>query len=217
MNISDIEISKLYVSHMNVRKTLRGIKDETSISDLANDIVMNGLINPITVLYNNTNNKYEIIAGQRRFLAMKKLNKDAITCNILQVDPHKAEQISLVENIQRNPMTTCDKVKAFAKLYEANNKNVDSLLSKINVSNITIQKYLKLRDLPEEVLNLLDMKSEICDKISIDVALELTKLQNNKSNILELLSSLNDLTNGQKLELLKLLNNKDGDKDGDKD
>ena len=114
MNISDIEISKLYVSHMNVRKTLRGIKDETSISDLANDIVMNGLINPITVLYNNTNNKYEIIAGQRRFLAMKKLNKDAITCNILHVDPHKAEQISLVENIQRNPMTTCDKVKAFA-------------------------------------------------------------------------------------------------------
>ena len=208
MNILDIEINKLFISPTNVRKMLNGVKDETNILDLAKDINTNGLINPITVLFNKSNNTYEIIAGQRRFLAMKKLNREKITCNILEIDTTKAHQISLVENMQRNPMTSCDKVKAFAKLYETSDKNMDNLSSKVNISNATIQKYLKLRDLPEEVLQLLDMKSEISDKISIDIALELVKSQNNNSsNILELLEKLNDLTNSQKMEVLKLVNN----------
>jgi len=216
MNIVDIEINKLFISSTNVRKMLNGVKDETNISDLAKDINTNGLINPITVLFNKNSNTYEIIAGQRRFLAMKKLNKEKITCNILEVDTSKAHQISLVENMQRNPMTSCDKVKAFAKLYEASDKNMENLSSKVNISNVTIQKYLKLRDLPEEVLHLLDMKSEISDKISIDIALELVKSQNtNSSNVLELLAKLNDLTSGQKLEVLKLINNGEDGEDGE--
>ena len=79
MDIENIEITKLYVSNINVRKTLTCEEDETGISDLANDINTNGLINPITVRLNN--DKYEIIAGQRRYLAMKQLNR-ANTCRI---------------------------------------------------------------------------------------------------------------------------------------
>jgi ParB family chromosome partitioning protein len=73
MNYLDIDIDELYVSDINVRKTLESEEDETGISDLANDIKQNGLINPITVRLDN-NNKYEIIAGQRRFLAIKLLS-----------------------------------------------------------------------------------------------------------------------------------------------
>ena len=95
MEVANIEILKLYVSNINVRKTLTSEEDETGITDLANDISTNGLINPITVRLNN--DKYEIIAGQRRYLAMKQLNKTHIPCNILNIDTQKAEEISLVE------------------------------------------------------------------------------------------------------------------------
>jgi ParB family chromosome partitioning protein len=90
MEVANIEITKLYVSNINVRKTLTSEEDETGITDLANDINTNGLINPITIRLNN--NKYEIIAGQRRYLAMKQLNKTYIPCNILNIDTQKAEE-----------------------------------------------------------------------------------------------------------------------------
>jgi len=84
MEIINIEISKLYVSDVNVRKTLTSEEDETGIIDLANDIDVNGLINPITV--RQIGDKYEIIAGQRRFLAIRYLNKTHIPCNVLNID-----------------------------------------------------------------------------------------------------------------------------------
>jgi ParB/RepB/Spo0J family partition protein len=198
MEVANIEITKLYVSNINVRKTLTSEEDETGITDLANDINTNGLINPITVRLNN--NKYEIIAGQRRYLAMKQLNKTYIPCNILNIDTQKAEEISLVENVQRNQMTTCDKVRSYSKLYDVYNGDIDKVISKIHISKQTIQKYLKMKNLPEEVLNLLDTNSE--NKISIDVAIEITKLSNN-INILEVLNKITTLTNGQKVDAIK--------------
>lgn len=198
MDICEIDIDKLFVSNVNVRKTLTSEEDETGISDLANDINTNSLINPITVRLNG--DKYEIIAGQRRYLAMKQLNKTHIPCNVLNVGSQKAEEISLVENVQRNQMTTCDKVRSYSKLYDVYNKDIDKVISAIHISKQTIQKYLKMRDLPEEVLNLLDTNSE--NKISIDVAIELTKLSADV-NTLDVLNKLTSLTNGQKIDAIK--------------
>lgn len=198
MDICEIAIDKLFVSNVNVRKTLTSEEDETGISDLANDINTNSLINPITARLNG--DKYEIIAGQRRYLAMKQLNKTHIPCNVLNIDTQKAEEISLVENVQRNQMTTCDKVRSYSKLYDVYNKDIDKVISAIHISKQTIQKYLKMRDLPEEVLNLLDTNSE--NKISIDVAVELTKLSADV-NTLDVLNKLTSLTNGQKIDAIK--------------
>jgi ParB/RepB/Spo0J family partition protein len=198
MNVCEIAIDKLFVSNVNVRKTLTSEEDETGIYDLANDININSLINPITVRLNG--DKYEIIAGQRRFLAMKQLNKTHIPCNVLTIDTQKAEEISLVENVQRNQMTTCDKVRSYSKLYDVYNKDIDKVISAIHISKQTIQKYLKLKELPEEVLNLLDTNSE--NKISIDVAIELTKLSTNV-NTVDVLNKLTSLTNGQKIDAIK--------------
>ena len=102
MIVKSIEIAKLYISELNVRKTSSSINDESNIEDLANDIKSNGLINPITVNYNINKDNYEIIAGSRRYKAMLRLNELTIPCNIINVDTHKAEEISLVENINRN-------------------------------------------------------------------------------------------------------------------
>ena len=199
MNIENIDISKLYLSDINVRKTLTSEdEDETLITDLANDINRNGLINPITVRLNN--NKYEIIAGQRRYLAMKQLNKSHISCNILNIDTQKAEEISLVENIQRNQMSTCDKVRAYSKLYDVYNGDIDKVISAIHISKNTFQKYLKMRKLTEETLQLLDTNNE--NKISIDTAIELAKLPNN-IDASEVLNKIITLTNVQKIDVIK--------------
>jgi ParB family chromosome partitioning protein len=112
MNIDNIVVDKLYVSDINVRKT-----NVNEITELANSIDINGLINPITVRKDG-DDKYEIIAGQRRYLACKMLKKNNISCNILDVNSQKAEELSLVENVQRNPMTNSDKVKIYSKTME---------------------------------------------------------------------------------------------------
>lgn len=205
MEVSNIEINKLYVSDFNVRKTLISEEDETGIVDLANDINTNGLINPITVRLQS--DKYEIIAGQRRYLAMKHLNKSHIPCNILNINNQKAEEISLVENVQRNQMTTYDKVCSYSKLYDVYNKDIDKVISAIHISKPTINKYLKLRDLPGNILNLLDTTGE--NKITIDVAIELTKLPKN-INLLEFLNRINTLTNVQKVNAIKKFNDNGG-------
>ena len=220
MEIINVEISQLYISNINVRKTLTGKDDETNITDLSNDINVNGLINPITVRFNPLSGqadkgvssnilllnegKYEIIAGQRRYLAMKQLNKTHIPCHILKINDQKAEEISLIENVQRNQMTTCDKIKAYARLYDVYKGDIDKVMNAIHVSRPTIMKYLKLRKLPDNIIKLLDTTGK--NKLSIDVVLELTKLPENVDKT-AVLAKIQSLSNIQKLEALKHFKN----------
>lgn len=198
MEVREIPVDSLDVSQLNVRKTLTSEEDETGISDLANDIRTNGLINPITVRRNGL--RYEVIAGQRRYLACKMLNKRAIPCNIVDVTTQKAEEISLVENVQRNPMTTVDKVKTYARLYEVYGKDLDRVVHAVNVSRLTLSKYIKLSSLPEAVLKLLDTSGD--QKITIEVAVELTKLSAAVDK-LKLLQNISSLTTTQKIRAIR--------------
>ena len=206
MIVKSIEIAKLYISELNVRKTASSVKDESNIEDLANDIKSNGLINPITVTYNINKDSYEIIAGSRRYKAMLLLNALTIPCNIIDVECHKAEEISLVENINRNQMTTYDKVKAFAKLSEVCEDNIDTICKKVNISKTTIQKYLKIKDLPEELLKLLDNKTSEYKKISVDLAIQLVNYKNlpdNKLDVIETFNLIEDATKSEKIATLE--------------
>jgi len=198
MEVKELNINSLYVSELNVRKILTSDEDETGISDLANDIRSNGLINPITVRKNG--DKYEIIAGQRRYLACEMLKRPTIPCSIVDVSTQKAEEMSLVENVQRNPMTNSDKIKTYTKLYNVYDKNIDKVINAVNISKITLNKYIKLSTLPEEVIRLLDLNGE--EKITIEVAVELTKLPEGV-NKLELIKNIQTLTSVQKISAIK--------------
>jgi ParB/RepB/Spo0J family partition protein len=203
MEVREIELGLLRVSNLNVRKILTSEEDETGIYDLANDIRSNGLINPITVRKNvvpGEKEEYEIIAGQRRFLACKILNRPTIPCSIVSVTEQKAEELSLVENVQRNPMTNSDKIKTYNKLYNVYNKDIDKVLGAVNISKATLNKYIKLGSLPTDVIELLDKTGD--DKLTIDVAVELTKVPGNVDK-LELIENLQTLSTAQKMSTIK--------------
>jgi ParB/RepB/Spo0J family partition protein len=116
-NIKNIAIDDLILED-NIRKSF----DEETITSLANSIEKQGLLQPILVAPSG-NGKYLVIAGQRRYLAVKKLNGNYIPCHIVKTNDKKLLQ--LVENLQRENLSLFDKAKAiYEKLCEIYNESV---------------------------------------------------------------------------------------------
>jgi ParB family chromosome partitioning protein len=173
MKITNISIDSLVVSPLNVRQELG-----ESLSLLANSIREKGLLHPLTVRLLPSEKffekKYEIIAGQRRFLAMQKMGESLIPCNIVNVDDQEAEEISLLENAHRLKMTTSDKTRAYSRIYNFYDGSLSRTAEAMSVSPSTITRYISISRLPDDILNLLDQKDE--SKITIEFATELAKL-----------------------------------------
>lgn len=201
MNIKEININDLIISPLNVRKNLKD-----NIEDLSNNIKQHGLLNPLTVVLNKSQNKYEIIAGQRRYLAIKKLNKQSISCNIVDKKENECIFISIIENLQRNSMTLSNKVRMYQKLYNNFNYSSDTLSEKINVSKETINTYLKLSSLSDEILDRLDRPKNSTEKISLEFASYIVTLPITDDNeLLEIIKIFDDTNSKEKTEMMRLL------------
>jgi len=198
MNIDNINIDKLVISDINVRKT-----QINEITELSNSIDINGLINPITVRKIN-DDKYEIIAGQRRYLAMKELHKHTIPCNIIIANDEKAEEMSLIENLQKNNLSNCDKVKSFSKLYDNYANDYEKIKSLVKVSKATIKKYLRIKDLPIEVLEKLDANDKT--KINVPTAIELLPMVDKDIDLIDVIDKLASLKSKNKIAAIKKFN-----------
>ena len=168
----DIPIHKIRVSAQNVRKVKDTPEDETTISDLAADICRNGMLNPITVRKTDESH-YEVIAGQRRFLACQRLGAENISCSIVCVDDNAAVELSLVENLQRTDMTAKDKTAALAALYERLG-SIDAVSNTVHMSAATVKKYVEISKLDADFLELVDKRGD--ERISLEVANRLSKL-----------------------------------------
>lgn len=206
MNIRNIPYTYLFVSSLNVRKNVEAVNDDdTCINDLAKDIEKRGLLNPLTVR-EKCYDRYEVIAGQRRLLAiMKMIERDAkfprgIPCNVVDVDDDSAEEISMIENIQRNQMTAKDKVHIFAKLYKRYGNDIRKLSAVVNMSETTLKRYIQINDLPEEILDKMDGKDDT--RLTLNVAASLAKLPSNIPAS-EFYDRISTLSNTQKVEATK--------------
>ena len=203
MNIQNININNLEISSLNVRE----LYDDNSLTELENNIKEHGLLNPLTVKFNNITNKYNIIAGLRRFYAIKKLGYKNIQCNIINNDTNEKELIilSLTENIHRENMLLSDRVKTYKKL-EKFYKDYKELSDAINVDKKIINQCLKISHLPDSILNKLDSKGN--DKITLDFAVYLTKTEiHDEEELNKIIDLFHDvsLTTRNKL-LIKIIN-----------
>jgi ParB/RepB/Spo0J family partition protein len=210
MNIQTIDINNLSVSPLNVRK----ITNEDTQSNLRENIQTYGLINPLTVKFNNDTKMYEIIAGQRRYYAMKELNYTNIQCYVISDNTQEKEQIimSLTENIHRDNMKLSDIVKTYNKLiakYIDIEKNVDEAIEEVSKITHTDKKIIKqyriLYDFPDSILDYLDKQGN--ERMTIDFAIKLSLLKiTSEKELVNIIKIFNDVNQSDRNKLLTQIN-----------
>ena len=128
-----------------------------SLDELTNSIRERGVIQPIVVRLDKVNNgKYEIIAGERRWLASQNAGLHEVPVVILDVDDIKSLEFAIVENVQRQDLNPIEEAKGYQRLVDDFNYNQDKLSKFIGKSRSYIANSLRLLGLPSEVLTLVE-------------------------------------------------------------
>jgi len=150
MEIKEIKLSEIRISDLNTRKDLEAGTEDSSLIDLVNSIKGKGLLSPITVR-KSRDNTYDLIVGQRRFLACQKLGWASIPAIVRDFsDDTDATILSLIENVHRADMGSMDKARAYRAIYEKY-KDYNKVASETGVSAPTIKKYLSLLNLTPSI------------------------------------------------------------------
>ena len=157
---SEININKLSISDLVSNKFQpRKIFDEDSIQDLTSSIKERGIIQPIIVRKSsNDNSKYEIIAGERRWLAAQKAGLHEVPVVITEVDDLKSLEFAIVENVQRNDLNAIEEARGYRRLIEEFSYDQEKVAQFIGKSRSYIANFLRLLSLPESVLKQIETK-----------------------------------------------------------
>ncbi len=127
--------------------------DKESLLDLTNSIKQRGVIQPIIVRPSNfSKGKYEIIAGERRWLASQNAGLHELPVVVLDVDDEKSLEFAIVENVQRQDLNSIEEAKGYQKLIDDFDYNQEKLSKFIGKSRSYIANSLRLLNLPSEVL-----------------------------------------------------------------
>ena len=127
----------------------RKVFDEASINSLANSIKTYGIINPILV--RQKDDKYEIIAGERRFRAAKLLGLTEIPVIIKNATEQQMAELALIENLERQNLNPIEEAKSYEEIMRIGNQTQSSLAVKLNKSQSSIANKIRLLSLPEEI------------------------------------------------------------------
>ena len=155
VNINKISISDLKSNKFQPRKLF----DENSLEELTNSIKERGIIQPIIVRKSNDENlKYEIIAGERRWLAAQKAGLHEVPVVITDVDDLKSLEFAIIENVQRNDLNAIEEARGYQRLIEEFSYDQDKVSEFIGKSRSHITNFLRLLTLPKSVLKLIELK-----------------------------------------------------------
>ena len=129
--------------------------DEKKIDELSQSIKKNGLIQPIAVR-KDKNGAYEIIAGERRWLAAQKAGLHEIPVIILDLTDTQALELAIVENIQRENLNSIEEGKGYQKLIDEFNYDHEKLSEFMGKSRSHISNTLRILSLPESVVKMVE-------------------------------------------------------------
>ena len=153
-NSNKIETNKIAIKDI-IRNEFQPRKNfnKESLEELTNSIKEQGVIQPIIVRpHKNINGKYEIIAGERRWLASQNAGLHEVPVVVLKVDDIKSLEFAIIENVQRQDLNSIEEARGYQKLIDDFNYNQDKLSKFIAKSRSYIANSLRLLSLPEEVL-----------------------------------------------------------------
>ena len=227
--------NKLLISDV-VRSRLQPRKnfDKQYLDDLTNSIKERGVVQPIIVRKSkDISGKYEIIAGERRWLASQNAGLNEIPSIIIEADDLKSLEFAIVENVQRHDLNPIEEANGYKKLMDDFGYDQDKVAKFIGKSRAHIANCLRLLSLPDNVIQLVETnklsqghakilvglencfviaKKIIDKKLSVRQSENLVRLFKNKSNRKISLKSANikDLENilKDKLGIRVLINNK---------
>ena len=135
----------------------RIIFDEEKLSELSLSIKENGIIQPIAVRPNKYEpGKFEIVAGERRWLAAQKAGLNEVPVVVLNVDDQKSLEIAIVENVQRQDLNVIEEAKGYQRLtkeFGYDHQKISKFMSK---SRSHISNTLRLLSLPEDIIGLIE-------------------------------------------------------------
>ena len=147
--------------------------DEENLNDLVNSIKERGVIQPIIVRKSNTNNsKYEIIAGERRWLAAQKAGLHEIPVVVTDADDLKSLEFAIVENVQRHDLNPLEEAQGYKRLIDEFAYDQDKVSKFIGKSRSYISNSLRLLNLPKEVLDFVEQKKITAGHAKILVGLD---------------------------------------------
>ena len=130
---------------------------EQKLDELANSIKKNGVLQPVAVRQSKSDtNKYEIVAGERRWIAAQRAGLHEIPVNILELSDVESLEVAIVENIQRDDLTPIEEARGYKRLSEEfkyDHENISKLMSK---SRSHISNSLRLLTLPEDIIAMLE-------------------------------------------------------------
>lgn len=127
----------------------RTVFDDEKIDELCQTIRTHGLIQPIVVRMRDGH--YELIAGERRLRATKKLGLERIPAIVKEFNDAQTASIALIENLQREGLTAIEEAMAYQKLIDLHNLTQESLAQRLGKGQSTIANKLRLLHLPQEI------------------------------------------------------------------
>ena len=139
----------------------REIFDDDSLLELAESIKQHGVIQPIIV--RKIGDKYELIAGERRYRASAIAGKETIPALVRDIDDKEAAKIALLENLQRKDLTPIEEAKTYQTILKLDNITQDELAQNLGKSQSAIANKLRLLNLDEEVQTAL-LNSQISER-----------------------------------------------------
>tara|TARA_Y100000816_G_scaffold288442_1_gene273010 strand:+ start:121 stop:969 length:849 start_codon:yes stop_codon:yes gene_type:complete len=172
---TETNVNKLAISDLTSNKFQpRKIFDEENLQELSNSIKEQGMIQPIIVRKSKDNSaKYEIIAGERRWLAAQKAGLHEVPVVITDADDLKSLEFAIIENVQRNDLTAIEEARGYQRLIKDFSYDQEKVAKFIGKSRSHIANFLRLLVLPENILKLIEDK-----KLSVGHAKILIGLDN---------------------------------------
>jgi ParB family chromosome partitioning protein len=148
IDVNKVSIKDLTRNRLQPRKYF----DKENLLELTNSIKEQGVIQPIVVRPNKSlDGKYEIIAGERRWLASQNAGLHEVPVSILDVDDVKSLEFAIIENVQRQDLNPIDEARGYQRLVDDFNYNQEKLSKFIGKSRSYITNSLRLLSLPREI------------------------------------------------------------------
>jgi ParB family chromosome partitioning protein len=123
--------------------------DKDSLLELAESLMTHGMLQPLLVRPNNGG--YQLIAGERRWLAAKEAGMETVPCRVLELEDKNVCEVALVENLQRKDLSDLEKAKAFQDYLDRFGGTANDLAKQLGMNRSTVANFIRLLALPEPV------------------------------------------------------------------